>query len=166
MRFALIFLTLVVLALLFWANFPENGISPEIKYDSLFIDKSDRRLDAYSNGKLIKSYRVSLGRNPTGTKEREGDNRTPEGIYAIDFKKEDSAFHRALHINYPAAQDIANAQRQGFNPGGDIMIHGLRNGLGWIGRFHRLIDWTAGCVAVTNPEIEELFAAVEPGAVV
>ena len=106
---------------------------------------------------------MSLGREPVGPKKAEGDRRTPEGVYTIDTRIERSAFHRALHISYPNVADRAAAQSAGVSPGGAIMIHGIRNGLGWLGRAHRLIDWTSGCVAVTNPEIEELWRAVRDG---
>ena len=112
---------------------------------------------------MIKSYRVSLGRNPLGPKQQEGDKRTPEGLYRIDKRNEKSGFHRALHVSYPESRDFAAAAARGVSPGGDIMIHGLHNGLGWMGKLHRLVDWTAGCIAVTDPEIEEIWAAVPDG---
>ena len=98
-----------------------------------------------------------------GQKHEEGDGRTPEGAYVLDYRKADSAFHRALHISYPSASDTARAQASGVQPGGLIMVHGLPNGLGFVGKLHRLVDWTDGCVAVTNPEIEEIWAAVADG---
>lgn len=117
----------------------------------------------FREGRLLKVYDVSLGGEPVGHKVQEGDQRTPEGIYQIDLKKSDSAFHLALHISYPGPQDIQNANQKGVSPGGAIMIHGVRNGFGWLGRLHLLFDWTAGCVAVMNPEIEELWRVVPVG---
>lgn len=106
---------------------------------------------------------MALGREPTGAKEFEGDQRTPEGSYSIDFHKPDSDYHLALHISYPEQHDIDRAALQGLSAGSDIMIHGLPNGRRWIGRFHRRQDWTAGCVAVTDFEIEEIYRAVPDG---
>lgn len=111
----------------------------------------------------MKTYRVALGRAPTGAKEYEGDQRTPEGIYRIDFHKPDSDYHLALHISYPEQADLERAAAQGLSAGSDIMIHGLPNGRGWIGRFHRRNDWTAGCIAVTDFEIEEIYRVVPDG---
>lgn len=106
---------------------------------------------------MLKTYRVALGRNPTGPKEKEGDMKTPEGTYKIDNRNPNSAFHLALHISYPSEEDNARAAARGVTAGYDIMIHGIRNGMGWIGSFHRCKDWTAGCVALTDAEIEELW---------
>jgi len=114
-------------------------------------------------GRTVRTYRISLGRNPSGRKEIEGDGRTPEGRYIIDRKKPDSFYHLALHVSYPSAEDRKGAVTLGVKPGGDIMIHGIRNGLGWIGPLHRLMDWSAGCIAVTNREIEEISGAVPVG---
>jgi murein L,D-transpeptidase YafK len=94
---------------------------------------------------------------------REGDGRTPEGRYSIDSRNSRSRFHLALHISYPNADDRRTAQQRGVSPGGDIMIHGLPNGLGWLDKLHRKRDWTDGCVAVTNPEMEEIWAHVATG---
>src|SRR5438552_10283990 len=131
--------------------------------DTVVIEKAARRLVLMRQGQVLKSYRVSLGGQPIGPKEREGDERTPEGPYVIDSRNPNSAFHLSLHISYPNAADSARAAKLGVAPGGAIMIHGIRNGLGWLGRFQRLRDWTRGCVAVTNPEIEEIWRAVPDG---
>ena len=119
-----------------------------------------------SRGRKLKEYHITLGFSPIGPKEREGDGRTPEGIYIIDFHKPDSAFHRALHVSYPSAQDNARAAEAGLSPGGDILIHGLPNGLGALGSAYRLRDWTAGCIAVTDPEIDEIYASVNDGTLI
>ncbi len=128
--------------------------------DRIVVEKAARRLTLFWNGKALKSYSVALGRAPVGAKEYEGDQRTPEGIYKVDFHKPDSDYHLALHISYPEQHDIDRAAAQGSSAGSDIMIHGLPNGRGWIGRFHRRSDWTAGCVAVADFEIEEIYRAV------
>lgn len=137
---------------------PSNSIA-----DRVLVEKSIRRLTLLRNDTLLKTYRVALGRAPVGPKEQEGDQRTPEGIYQIDFHKEDSDYHRALHVSYPEQQDTDRAAASGVPAGSDIMIHGLPNGRGWIGAFHRRSDWTAGCIAVTDFEIEEIWRAVPDG---
>jgi murein L,D-transpeptidase YafK len=153
---------LLTAAVLTWANVPPRPADPGTP-DAVRIEKSARRLVLLRDSRAVKTYRVALGRAPSGAKEREGDLKTPEGRYVIDFHKWDSGYHRALHVSYPNADDRARAQREDLDPGGDIMIHGLRNGLGWIGRLHRGVDWTRGCIAVTNPEIEEIYGAVQDG---
>jgi murein L,D-transpeptidase YafK len=134
--------------------------------DRVLVEKSARRLSLLRNGATLKTYRVALGRAPTGAKEYEGDQRTPEGIYTIDFHKPDSDYHLALHVSYPEQRDIDRAGAQGLSAGSDIMIHGLPNGRAWIGRFHRRNDWTAGCIALTDFEIEEIYRAVPDGTLI
>ncbi len=129
----------------------------------MVLEKKAHRLSLFHGSKVVKEYRVALGSSPIGPKEREGDHRTPEVNYVIDFHKPDSDYHRALHISYPSAADILRAERAGVSPGGDIMIHGLPNGFGAIGDAHRMRDWTDGCIAVTDEEIEEIYAAVRDG---
>jgi len=107
-----------------------------------------------------------LGRNPLGAKQEEGDMKTPEGIYKIDGRNPQSRFHLALHISYPSAEDDKRAAARGVPAGYDIMIHGIQNGRGWIGAFHRWKDWTAGCIAVTDEEIEELWRVTPDGATI
>ncbi|MFL6518820.1 MAG: murein L,D-transpeptidase family protein [Chthoniobacterales bacterium] len=131
--------------------------------DRIVVEKGARRLTLFRDGQALKSYSVALGRAPVGAKEYEGDQRTPEGIYKVDFHKPDSDYHLALHISYPEQHDIDRAAVQGLSAGSDIMIHGLPNGRGWIGRFHRRSDWTAGCIAVADFEIEEIYRAVPDG---
>lgn len=131
--------------------------------DRIVVEKEKHLLTLYARGVPLKSYKIALGKNPVGNKQFEGDNRTPEGVYTIDGRRENSQFHRALHISYPNAQDIARAQARGRKPGGSIMIHGLSDYYAVIGAFHRVRDWTQGCIAVTNPEIEEIWRAVPNG---
>jgi len=130
---------------------------------SILIEKQARRLTLLRNDAVVKTYDIALGGHPTGHKQQEGDRRTPEGTYAIDFKNQRSRFHLALRISYPSAADRERARSQGVAPGSDIMIHGVRNGLGWLGELHRHFDWTDGCAAVTNTEIEEIWARVDVG---
>jgi murein L,D-transpeptidase YafK len=163
--FLLFFLVLCLAALAMGAaaylNF--DPLPLDAAADRVLVEKSARRLTLLKNGMTLKTYRVALGRASVGAKEYEGDQRTPEGIYAIDFHKPDSDYHLALHVSYPEQRDIDRAAAQGVSAGSDIMIHGLPNGRGWIGRFHRRNDWTAGCVAVTDFEIEEIYRAVPDG---
>ena len=126
--------------------------------------KSARRLTLFRNNTPIKTYDIALGQQPEGPKQFAGDNKTPEGRYIIDSRKKNSSYHRALHISYPSSKDVALAARQKRSPGGSIMIHGLPKGMGYLGPLHRLRDWTAGCIAVTNTEIEEIWRAVPNGA--
>jgi murein L,D-transpeptidase YafK len=146
-----------------WANTPATPLPVDTKADLLVVEKAQRKLLAYSHGALLRSYPVSLGRDPIGPKLRQGDRRTPEGQYSIDAHNPTSAFHRSLHVSYPSPADVARARSGGYDPGGEIMVHGIRNGLGWIGRAQRLVDWTIGCIAVTDPEIEELYRIVPDG---
>jgi murein L,D-transpeptidase YafK len=140
-----------------------SPLPPDVTADRVLVEKAARRLTLSRNGTPLKTYRVALGRAPVGPKEQEGDKRTPEGMYLIDFHKADSDYHRALHVSYPEQRDIDRAAAAGVPPGFDIMIHGIRNGKGWIGAFHRMTDWTAGCIAVTDAEIEEIWRAVPDG---
>lgn len=131
--------------------------------DSLVLEKSTRRLTLFSAGTAIHTYIVALGRNPVGPKEQVGDERTPEGLYYIDSRNPRSRYHLALHISYPEPKDRAHAERLGVDPGGDIMIHGLPLGEESVGPFHIMHNWTDGCIALTNEEIEELWRIVPDG---
>ncbi|NWF75382.1 MAG: L,D-transpeptidase family protein [Nitrospirae bacterium] len=134
--------------------------------DKVLIEKKERRLTLLSKGKVIKTYRISIGGNPVGPKERQGDNKTPEGTYIIDSRNRDSHYHLSLHISYPNEKDKKRAKELGVSPGGDIMIHGIKNGFSWVGDFHTRIDWTNGCIAVTDEEIEEIDKLVPNGTIV
>ena len=161
--FTLVFVCLAALGVLIGAHLDLHPLPSNITADRVLVEKAARRLTLLRDGTPLKIYRVALGRAPVGPKEQEGDQRTPEGIYLIDFHKEDSDYHRALHVSYPEQRDIDRAAASGVPPGCDIMIHGIRNGMGWIGAFHRRTDWTAGCIAVTDFEIEEIYRAVPDG---
>lgn len=127
------------------------------KADSILILKEAHVLELLKNGKVIRTYKVALGRGGLAPKEREGDGRTPEGHYIIDSRNAESHYHKALHVSYPNEEDRRRAAKLGVAPGGAIMIHGLPNGLGWLGAAHRLYDWTLGCIAVTDEEIDEIW---------
>ena len=133
------------------------------KADSILILKKDHVMELLAGGKVIRTYKVALGRGGLGPKEREGDARTPEGRYVIDAKYDHSKYHKALHVSYPSAEDRKRAARLGVSPGGAIMIHGLPNGKAWVGARHRLFDWTLGCIAVTDEEIDEVWTLVPVG---
>lgn len=144
-------------------SWPDRPLAANTIVDRILVEKKARRLTLFHGNQLLKVYDIALGRQPDGPKRFQGDNKTPEGHYKIDTRKKDSAYHRALHISYPSQRDIAFATAQKRPTGGDIMIHGLPNGMGSMGRLHLLRDWTAGCIAVTNNEIEELWRVVRDG---
>lgn len=132
--------------------------------DSMVLDKSERQLTMYYRGQKVRTYAVALGKNPVGAKARRGDGRTPEGVYYIEGRNPESTYHLSLRISYPNATDRARAEASGVATGGDIMIHGLPRAFATVGALHRQQDWTEGCVAVTNEEIEEIWRAVPNGA--
>ena len=134
--------------------------------DRILIEKSARRLMLISQGEVLKTYKIALGGNPIGPKERQGDNKTPEGTYVIDGRNRDSRFYLSLHISYPNERDKNRAKELGVSPGGDIMIHGIKNGSSWVGDAHAKVDWTNGCIAVTNEEIEEIARLTPNGTMV
>lgn len=130
--------------------------------DSMVVEKAAHRLTLYYRGAPVHTYLVALG-DPVGDKERMGDRRTPVGVFHIDYRNPQSRFHLALHISYPDARHAELARSHGVAAGGDLMVHGLPNGQGDVGLDHRLDDWTNGCIAVTDEEIEEIWRAVPIG---
>ena len=134
--------------------------------EKVLIEKKERRLTLISKKKVLATYKIALGGNPEGRKERLGDHKTPEGTYFIDSKNKNSRYHLALHISYPNEKDKKRAKELGVSPGGNIMIHGIKNGLSWVGDDHTEIDWTEGCIAVTDEEIEEIDKLVSIGTIV
>ena len=162
-HYLLFFLVLLLIAAAAAFIFRQRQNLRPPQADKILVEKGARRLTLLSRGRKLKEYHITLGFSPIGPKEREGDGRTPEGIYTIDFHKPDSVFHRALHVSYPSTQDSARAAEAGVSPGGNIMIHGLPNGFGAFGATYRLRDWTAGCIAVTDPEIDEIYTSVTDG---
>lgn len=143
--------------------YPFGLFAENLKADKIIVEKSKRKLSLYSQNKLLKEYSIALGSNPEGPKTQEGDGKTPEGSYIIDARNSKSAYHLSLHISYPNEKDIEQANAKGVSPGGQIMIHGLPKGLGWIGSLQNMRDWTLGCIAVTNSEIEEIWKLVPDG---
>lgn len=132
--------------------------------DRVLIEKGARRMTIYRRGTAIKTYRIALGFSPAGDKVREGDGRTPEGVFKVNRRNPQSSYHLSLGINYPQPSDIARARAGGYSAGGDIMIHGQPNGRKLPGAIPT--DWTAGCIAVANAEIEELWRVVGHGTTV
>lgn len=157
-------LLILAVAALVWANRPDTPPLPVgAVADRVRVDKSERTLVLLSGETVLKRYEISLGGAPEGHKRQEGDERTPEGVYRLDSRNPRSSSHLALHISYPATADSAQAASRGVSPGGMIMIHGIRNGAGWLGRLHRAVDWTDGCIAVANWEMDEIWRAVPVG---
>jgi murein L,D-transpeptidase YafK len=131
--------------------------------DRVLIEKAGRRLTLLSGDEVVQGFWIALGGDPIGHKEQEGDQRTPEGRYTIDARNAESGYYRSLRISYPNEADRERAREQGVDPGGQIMIHGLPEKLAWMGKFHRLLDWTDGCIAVTNEEMDTIWALVDVG---
>ena len=137
--------------------------SAKTKADQVVVVKSDRTLTLMSHGKVLRTYKVALGGSPVGAKQQQGDHRTPEGHYVLDRRNPKSRFYKSIHISYPNDKDRREAAKRGVSPGGDIMVHGLPNGFGWLGEAHHAQDWTDGCIAVTNSEIDEIWDLVADG---
>jgi murein L,D-transpeptidase YafK len=125
--------------------------------------KNEHKLQLIAGDNLIREFHVVFGENPQGHKMQEGDGRTPEGLYTLDYKKRDSSFHRAIHISYPNAKDIAAANVRNVRPGGQIMIHGQKNGLGWLSSISQRFNWTNGCVALSDADMDVVWMLVKEG---
>jgi murein L,D-transpeptidase YafK len=134
--------------------------SPQPTVDRVLVLKKEHRLLLLSGDQIVKAYAVALGSGGLAPKQRQGDDRTPEGFYRIDYRNPASRFHLALHISYPDQTDRERARKRGVSPGGDIMIHGLGSEFKSLGTKHYSYDWTAGCIAVTDSEIEEIWQLV------
>jgi murein L,D-transpeptidase YafK len=143
---------------------PTIRINGALIADSIVVEKSKHTLTLFQSGFPIRTYGIALGKEPTGDKQRIGDNRTPEGLFRIDYKNPQSKYHMALHISYPDAAHLERASAQHVRAGGDIMIHGLPPAFKKMGAAHRDFDWTEGCIAVTDEEIEEIWRAVPKNA--
>lgn len=153
---------LIVAAAAEYASWPPHA-GPAETPDRIVVLKSERRMILYRGSDVLREYKVAISRVPVGAKTREGDHKIPEGVYTIDAKNPASDFHLALHVSYPNAEDRVRANADGVRAGGDIEVHGIKNGLGWLGRFQRWANWTNGCVALTDPEIEQVYKAVPVG---
>jgi murein L,D-transpeptidase YafK len=142
------------------ANLPTDDGA---KADLVVVYKGERILQLKRAGRVLKTFPIALGRAPTGPKLQEGDGRTPEGVYSLDWRNPASRFYRAIHISYPRAGEAVHATRWGVSPGGHIMLHGLPNGVPAERVGHPRRDWTDGCIALTNEEMDEIWARVEDG---
>lgn len=131
--------------------------------DRVVVEKTKRQMHLMQNGKVLRTYKVALGQNPVGHKQQQGDQRTPEGVYTVDLRRPESRFNLALRISYPNRNDIQLAAARGVDPGGEIYIHGQPNGGVNPARLADGPDWTDGCVAVTNREMQEIWAMVRIG---
>lgn len=135
----------------------------QVSVDFVRVVKSERKLMLLSGGQVIREFKIVLGGNPTGHKQQLGDQRTPEGHYTLDYKKSDSVFYKAIHISYPNQDDMAAAEERGVRPGGQIMIHGQKKDSGRLAFLSELIDWTNGCIALKNDEMDELWGQITEG---
>lgn len=133
---------------------------------SIVVNKGARKMYLLNEQKVLKEFKVDLGFAPAGHKQFEGDGKTPEGTYLIDRRNPNSKYHLSLGISYPNARDVAYAQSLGKRPGGEIFIHGEPNLIRERKRAKKTQDWTAGCIAVKNDEIEEIYAMVRDGTVI
>jgi murein L,D-transpeptidase YafK len=131
--------------------------------DQVVVSKSASRLYLQGNGKTFATFKVAFGAQPQGHKQQQGDERTPEGNYFLDAKNAQSAYYKSIHISYPNAADRAQAKSKGIDVGGDVMIHGQRNGWGWFAPLTQWFNWTDGCVALSNRDMEVVWRAVKVG---
>lgn len=151
-------------ALAYLLLFSSTSVGGEVqRADFVLVDKSERRLYLYRKNRAFAAFPVAFGAAPTGHKQQEGDERTPEGRYTLDYKKADSGYYRAIHISYPNRRDVATARRRGVQPGGFVMIHGQKNGYGWASFLTQQFNWTNGCVALSDDHMETVWQAVAAG---
>ena len=151
------------------AAFTETIITRPVasqQVDKILVVKSSRQLQLLSRGSAVKTYRISLGKRPNGAKEREGDKRTPEGFYWIDWRKVSDKFNLAMHVSYPNTKDSARALREGVAPGGMIMIHGTPLDNEYPEWYFQTLDWTDGCIAMRNEDMREVWSLVKDGTLI
>ena len=166
---ALAMLTLILIGMLSMSvvvsakDASKQAIPTNVTIDKVYVNKSERVLKLLSGDKVIKSYHIALGDNPAGHKRQQGDERTPTGSYKLDYKNENSKYYRSIHVSYPNAADKAQAKKRGVSPGGDIMIHGQKNGFGHLASITQQRDWTDGCIAVTDEEMDEIMSIYKAG---
>lgn len=157
------FLTTVVFLFLLWSFSLEAKQPSCAVVDVVRVHKNKRKMELLSKGVVVKTYAIALGGSPVGPKTEEGDKKTPEGHYVFDWRNPKSAFYKSIHISYPNTQDRLNAERHNKKPGGDIFLHGLGRGWSFLGPLHVMHDWTLGCIAVNNDEMDEIWALVPNG---
>lgn len=162
-RIAALLFALCLLPVAGVADVATSGAAPAEEFpmaDHVIVRKAERRLDLLSRGEVFRSFPVALGANPQGHKEREGDQRTPEGTYRLDLRNQNSAFFLALRVSYPNADDIRRARQRGVHPGNNIMIHGLPNDPRHPSNHYLTSDWTDGCIAVSNSAMIDIWLSV------
>lgn len=147
-----------ILSLIIFFCFPSFAAE---KADNVLVEKAKNKLTLYKDRKVIGSYHVVFGGNPVGHKVQEGDERTPEGTYTLDTKNAKSAYYKSIHISYPNAKDIANAKKKGVSAGSAIMIHGQKNGYAMFQSQTQKFNWTLGCIALTNEDMDALWSKVD-----
>lgn len=141
-------------------------VSQQRTVDKVLVIKSARQLQLISAGEPFKSYRISLGKQPNGPKQREGDKRTPEGLYWLDWRKVSDRYNLAMHVSYPNVSDAARARREGVEPGGMIMIHGTPLNDEYPEWYFHTLDWTEGCIAMRNADMREVWNLVQDGTLI
>ncbi len=152
--------TLLLLLTVAYDGAGQAGTEPA---DKVVVYKSKRQLQLLRAGKVLRTYRIALGDNPKGHKRQEGDEKTPEGAYVLDWRNPNSRYYKSIHISYPNAQDQQQARRRGVSPGGDIMVHGRNGPTVLPDGTWKWKDWTDGCIAVTNTEMDEIWKMVKNG---
>lgn len=141
-------------------------VSQQRTVEKVLVIKSARQLQLISAGEPFKSYRISLGKQPNGPKQREGDKRTPEGLYWLDWRKVSDRYNLAMHVSYPNVSDAARARREGVEPGGMIMIHGTPLNDEYPEWYFHTLDWTEGCIAMKNADMREIWSLVKDGTLI
>ncbi len=164
MRRLLALLCLLSISIAAPASTGDSLDSPSV--DKVLVVKSERKLHLLSRGQALKSYRISLGKQANGAKQHEGDRRTPEGLYWIDWRKTSDKYQLSMHISYPNARDLALAREQGVEPGGMIMIHGTPLDEEYPEWFFHTLDWTEGCIAMQNSDMREVWELVKDGTLI
>ncbi len=158
------FAGIVLLALLVGSSsLAETDCDFFCKADMVLIKKSERKIYLLNNGKIYRDYPIALGKNPEGQKQRQGDERTPEGEYVLDWRTRDSRYYKSIHISYPNARDLRTARSKGVSPGGNVMIHGTPDQEEYPDWLFGAVDWTQGCIAVTNDVMDIIWASVDVG---
>lgn len=155
--------TLLVAGGLLAGLMPPSAASAAQKADMVRVVKSKKRLYLIRDDAVFATFRVKFGADPKGHKVQQGDEKTPEGLYYLTYKNSNSAYYKSIHISYPNAEDKEKARKLGVDPGGDIMIHGQPNGYEWATFFMQMVNWTDGCVALTNKDMDKVWDAIEPG---
>ena len=140
-----------------------GAVHSEQTADMVLVEKSKSRLYLMREGKAFASFQVAFGSNPRGHKQQQGDGKTPEGRYMLDYKNAGSAYYKSIHISYPSAKDREEARKRGVDPGGQIMIHGQKNGYGRLSILVQRFNWTNGCIALSDRDMETVWKAVKPG---